>query len=265
MRVPFVPRIGGILTADIAVPEHERELRFYSCVLGTGERPLWRGDLMNDRGMPIIGLGARTAEHEALPMQWMPHIQVADVAESVARASGLGGRVLLHGRDASGRSQWGVLLDPNGAAFGVVPVVSADEFAALGGPASHDPAFPVGCIDWLELTVPDARAAREFYQHVVGWDSESHGVEEAGGRSSGFRMFGGDGHAAAGLLQASGANSALPPVWMIHLPVGDFAESLRRVEQQGGGVIRQTGPAGAARRTAVIRDPVGAHLALVSR
>jgi dihydrofolate reductase len=33
----FVPRVGAVLSADIAVPEHEREVRFYSRVLSTGE------------------------------------------------------------------------------------------------------------------------------------------------------------------------------------------------------------------------------------
>ncbi len=91
MNDPFVPRVGGILSADIAVPEHERELRFYARVLTTGEEPLWREDLMNGRGMPVIGLGARSEEHADLPLQWMPHIQVADVAASAGRALELGG------------------------------------------------------------------------------------------------------------------------------------------------------------------------------
>ena len=79
MSDAFAPRVGGILSADIAVPGHEREVRFYSRVLGTGESPLWREDLMNNLGMPVIGLGARSAEYAHLPLQWTPHIQVADV------------------------------------------------------------------------------------------------------------------------------------------------------------------------------------------
>ena len=93
----FVPRVGGVLSADIAVPEHERELRFYSRVLSTGPNPLWREeDLMNNLGLPIIGLGARNPEYAHLPLQWMPHIQVADVADSVQRALALGGSELVH-------------------------------------------------------------------------------------------------------------------------------------------------------------------------
>ena len=91
MSNPFVSRVGGTLSADIAVPEHEREVRFYSRVLGTGENPLWREDLMNNRGTPIIGLGPRSPEYADLPLQWMPHIQVADVAASAERALDLGG------------------------------------------------------------------------------------------------------------------------------------------------------------------------------
>jgi len=67
----FVPRVGGILSTDIAVPEHEREVRFYSRVLTTGENPLWREDLMNNLATPIIGLGARSADYAHLPLQWM--------------------------------------------------------------------------------------------------------------------------------------------------------------------------------------------------
>jgi pyruvate/2-oxoglutarate dehydrogenase complex dihydrolipoamide dehydrogenase (E3) component len=39
--------IGAVVSADIAGPEHERELRFYSSVLATGESP---------RALPIRGV-----------------------------------------------------------------------------------------------------------------------------------------------------------------------------------------------------------------
>ncbi len=32
MTEPFVPRVGAVFSADIAVPEHEREVRFSSRV-----------------------------------------------------------------------------------------------------------------------------------------------------------------------------------------------------------------------------------------
>ena len=260
---PFVPRVGGILSADIAVPEHEREVRFYSRVLSTGENPLWREDLMNNLGMPIIGLGARSAEHAHLPLQWMPHIQVADVAASAERALGLGGSELLHGKDHDGKSQWAVLLDPNGAAFGIIPVVSAEEIAPTDSAASRDAAARVGCISWLDLTVSDASATRDFYRQVVDWSVQDVEIEDANGRYADYNLLDHDGNPAAGVCHARGVNLGLPPIWMIYLPVGDLAESLRRVREGGGKIIKATQGSDGEYVNAVVRDPVGACLALV--
>ena len=263
MSDPFVPRVGGILSADIAVPEHEREVRFYSRVLSTGENPLWREDLMNNRGMPIIGLGARSAEYADLPLQWMPHIQVADVAASVERALDLSGSELMHGKDDDGKSQWAVLLDPNGAAFGIIPVVSAEAFPPTEGVSSRDASAPVGCISWLDLTVSDASATRDFYRQVVDWSVQDVEMEDASERYADYNMFGDDGSPAAGVCHARGVNRGLPPIWMIYLPVGDLAESLRRVREGGGKIIKETTGADGGYASAVVQDPVGATLALV--
>jgi len=264
MNAPFVPRVGGILSADIAVPEHERVVRFYSRVLSTGENPLWREDLMNNRGMPIIGLGARSAEHADLPLQWMPHIQVADVAASVERALDLSGSELMHGKDDDGNSQWAVLLDPNGAAFGIMPVVSAEGFPPTEGVSSRDASAPVGCISWLDLTVSEASATRDFYRQVVGWSVQDVEMEDASERYADYNMCADDGNPAAGVCHARGVNLGLPPIWMIYLPVGDLAESLRRVREGGGKVIKATRATDGEYASAAVQDPVGACLALVA-
>lgn len=255
MTNPFVPRVGGILSADIAVPEHARELRFYARALTTGESPLWRDDLMNNVGQPIIGLGARSEEYENLPLQWMPHIQVADVAASAKRALDLGGKALM----LDDKSRWAVLLDPNGAAFGIVPVVSAEAVPPADGVAAH-----VGHISWLDLTVADASASRDFYQQVVGWSVQDIRMEDSRGRYGDYSMVGGDGNKAAGIRHARGANVGLPPVWMICLPVGDLAESIRRVREEGGRIVSETRANDGAYSRAVVQDPVGAYISLVS-
>jgi len=98
------------------VPEHQPEVRFYAQVLGTGPQPLWRGDLLNNAGIPIIGLGQRQAEFERLPLQWMPPIRVADVADSVRRVELDGGRVLTVSQWENAR--FAVVQGPVGAYFG---------------------------------------------------------------------------------------------------------------------------------------------------
>ncbi len=263
MGDPFVPRVGGVLSADIAVPEYERELRFYSRILCTGDNPLWREDLMNNRGVPVIGLGARSAEYADLPLQWMPHIQVADVAASVERTLELGGAELMHGKDNDGASQWAVLGDIHGAAFGIIPVVPAEALPDVGIAVSSEDAVRSGHIAWLDLTVPDASASRDFYRRVIGWSVQEVGMEDSGERYMDYHMLGSDGHPAAGVCQGRGANRDLQPVWMMYLPVDDLAESLRRVPEEGGKVTRATRGTCGEWAYATVQDPVGASLGSV--
>jgi uncharacterized protein len=256
----FIPRVGAVFSADIAVPDHERALRFYSRVLSTGEQPLWRAaDLMNNLGMPIIGLGARSPEHAHLPLQWMPHIQVADVMASVQRALELGGSELMHAKDNNGISQWAVLLDPNGAAFGLIPIVPAEAMS----PSTGDTAASVGRIAGLDLTVADASATRDFYQQVVGWTVQNVEMEDENERYADYMMLGADGNPAAGVCHARGGNAGLPPVWMLYLPVGDLVESLRRVQEEGGRIVKAFQGENGAYMYAAVQDPVGAYVALM--
>ena len=252
--------VGVVLSADIAVPEHERELQFYSSVLTTGESPLWREDLMNNVGIPIIGLGERNAEYADLPLQWMPHIQVTDVGASAERALALGGRELLHQKDASGQSQWAVLLDPNGAAFGIIPVVAPEAIKSMQDGASSD---TVGRIAWLDLTVPEASVTRDFYRNVVGWSVKDVEMEDEGEQYADYALCTPDGAAVAGVCHARGVNQAIPPVWLICLPVGDLGESLGLVGEEGGEVVEARKGTTGEYAYAVVRDPVGAFLALV--
>jgi predicted enzyme related to lactoylglutathione lyase len=259
----YVPRVGGILSADIAVPEHQRELRFYSRVLCTGEQPLWREDLMNNLGMPIIGLAERIPEYADLPLLWMPHIQVADVAASAERAVELGGSVPMHGKDDDGNSQWAVVIDPNGAASGIMPVVPAESMPQPDDTSPDGGSKNMGRIAWVDLTVPDAPAIRDFYRQVVGWSVQDVEMEDDGERYADYAMSCEDGTSAAGVCHARGKNQGLPAVWIIYLPVGDLAESLRRVEEEGGKIVKANKGGDGAYTHAVIQDPVGVCLALV--
>jgi predicted enzyme related to lactoylglutathione lyase len=261
MGNPFTARVGSVLSADIAVPDYERELRFYSRVLRTGDQPLWREDGMSNLGLPIIGLAPVSEEYAQLPLQWMPHIQVADVTESVQRALALGGREVMQATDDDGTVQWAVLLDPNGAAFGLIPVVPEEQLPSLEDLPAEE-VEGMGRITWLDLTVPDAAKAKDFYRQVVGWTWQEVEMKEGNVSYSDYQMLGEDGTAAAGICHARGVNAELPPVWLIYLPVGDLAESIHLVDEEGGEVLKTVKDDGKY-AYAVIKDPVGVCLALV--
>ena len=251
MRKTFVHSVGGVLSADIAVPDYEREVAFYANILTTGEAPLWRDDLMNNLGSPVIGLGPRTPDYDNLPLQWMPHFQVADVAASAECAINMGGKELMHSKTDDGKSQWAVLVDQVGAAFGVIPVVAGDS-------GSTDQNERFGCISWLSLIVPDVLPSRDFYRDVVGWNAKSIETEEGDVDIRSFEMLVDNEIAAAEICQKRDEHWGIPSAWLIHLPVDDLVESLRRVTEGGGEVICEY----TETKFAVIRDPVGVHLVL---
>ncbi len=87
-------------------------------------------------------------------------------------------------------------------------------------------------------------------------------MTDGGDRYDDYAMLTAAGRPSAGVCHARGVNATLPPVWLIYLPVGDLAESLRRVRELDGEVVTERGSDG-GHTYAVIRDPVGAHLALV--
>src|SRR5690606_12599757 len=95
----------------------------------------------------------------------------------------------------------------------------------------------------------------DFYRQVIGWSER-----EVGGRQEMLRE---DGGRAAGIGAPTVGAEDVPPVWLIHLPVGDLPESVRRAEAEGGAVIGRGRGDDGAQVWAVVRDPVGVCFALV--
>lgn len=117
--------------------------------------------------------------------------------------------------------------------------------------------FTPGQITWNDLTVPDAEPVREFYESVIGWKSSA--VEM--GEYSDYSMVDSAGNVVAGVCHARGENAGIPAAWLMYVTVDDLDGCVDKCRASGGAVIdgpRKTGGA----RIAVIKDPVGAVLAL---
>lgn len=116
-----------------------------------------------------------------------------------------------------------------------------------------------GKIGWIDLTVADAPALRDFYQNVAGWTPAPVDM----GEYQDFCMHPpGDPQPVAGICHARGQNAHIPPVWLVYIMVDDLDESLRHCDAMGGkrrGDIRSMGAAG---RYCVSEDPAGAVSAL---
>jgi len=116
-----------------------------------------------------------------------------------------------------------------------------------------------GKIGWVDLTVPDAPALRDFYQSVTGWTPSP---VEMGGYQD-FCMHPADGEPpVAGICHARGQNANLPPVWLVYITVDNLDESLQRCESLGGKRRMPVRDMGGMGRYCVIEDPAGAISAL---
>jgi predicted enzyme related to lactoylglutathione lyase len=116
-----------------------------------------------------------------------------------------------------------------------------------------------GQIGWIDLTVADAPAIRDFYQRVTGWESAP---VEMGGYQDFCMHPPGEAQPVAGICHARGPNADLPPVWMVYITVADLDESFRRCEEMGGRLARPVESMGNLGRFCVIEDPAGAVCAL---
>ncbi len=118
-----------------------------------------------------------------------------------------------------------------------------------------------GSVVWHDLTVRGAAELSDFYAAVVGWRPETVPMT---GYSDYNMVAPATGEPRAGVCHARGPNAALPPQWLMYVVVEDLRGALRRCVEKGGEVV--DGPRGMGEQTlAVIRDPSGAHIALVEK
>lgn len=110
---------------------------------------------------------------------------------------------------------------------------------------------------WLDLTVKDAVAVKDFYVAVCGWTARNHDMEAY----ADFDILTSDGEVVAGICHARDDNADTPPVWMNYVEVASLEQSLAEVTARGGAIVQDRRFLGSG-WMAVIRDPAGAHLAL---
>lgn len=117
----------------------------------------------------------------------------------------------------------------------------------------------IGSIGWLDLTVENADAVRDFYREVVGWTASGL---DMGGYSDYCMAEPETGKMVSGVCHARGSNAGLPPVWLIYINFEDIEKSLARCVELGGQAITPIKSYGGQGNYCVIRDPAGAHAAL---
>ena len=116
----------------------------------------------------------------------------------------------------------------------------------------------VGKAGWIDITVDDAGGLRDFYQEVVGWESDAVSM----GEYSDYTMkMPSNGEAIAGICHSRGSNADLPGGWLVYFIVSDVDASAAKCREKSGKmIIEPRGLSGG--RFCVVEDPSGATAAL---
>jgi predicted enzyme related to lactoylglutathione lyase len=110
---------------------------------------------------------------------------------------------------------------------------------------------------WYELISPDPEGAKAFYEAVVGWGmTTGHGESNT---DYGF-ITAGDGAMVGGLLRlnAEMAEHGARPCWLGYIGVDNVDASLKAIEAAGGKTLMPANDIEMAGRIAMISDPGGA-------
>jgi predicted enzyme related to lactoylglutathione lyase len=123
---------------------------------------------------------------------------------------------------------------------------------------STDNVPEIGSVGWKDLTVNDAEQIKTFYESVTGWKAEPLSM----GDYSDYIMKTPEGTIVGGICHARGANSGLPPQWLIYITVADIEESVAKCLSLGGKAVTPVKTFGNEAKYCVIQDPAGAFSAL---
>ena len=115
-----------------------------------------------------------------------------------------------------------------------------------------------GKIGWIDITIEDADALRDFYAGVVGLKSENVSMGDYDDYSMTVPA---SGEAVCGICHARGSNADLPSGWLVYFVVANVDGSAAACTARGGRIVVE--PRGlAGGRFCVIEDPSGATAAL---
>jgi predicted enzyme related to lactoylglutathione lyase len=116
-----------------------------------------------------------------------------------------------------------------------------------------------GAFSWCELMTTDPQKATTFYRELLGWTVETmdmgmpYHVVKVGEAAIGGIMG-----------MPPGAVPGTPPAWMCYVTVADVDALVKRVEALGGKVHMPPTDIPTVGRFAVIQDPQGAVLNLIT-
>jgi predicted enzyme related to lactoylglutathione lyase len=243
---------------DLMTTDIDAAKAFYSHVIGwqftdigTGGHPY---ALLSMNGTNVGGLMPIPPHllETGTPPCWTGYILVDDVDAHTERVRAAGGRVFREPEDIPGTLRFALVGDPDGAPFIIFKGMSNPPPASL--PVDH-----IGTIGWNELHAGDSRKAFDFYSALFGWTK----VDQIDMGPLGiYQTFANGGAAIGGMMARTPGTPG--PCWLYYVVVESIEAAIARAVEKGGIVIMGPHAVPTGQWIAQVRDPQGAHFAMVS-
>ncbi len=116
-----------------------------------------------------------------------------------------------------------------------------------------------GAFSWNELMTTDVAAAKTFYGALFGWTLRDEQTPEMV-----YTMAKLGDKETAGMMAIPDEAQGMPPSWGAYVTVDDVDKQVQRVEDLGGKVVMPPRDIPDVGRFAVISDPQGAMLTMIT-
>ena len=118
---------------------------------------------------------------------------------------------------------------------------------------------PPNMFSWNELMTSDVAAAKEFYGKLFGWEMRDEHMSDMV-----YTLLLASGEKIGGMMVIPTGGQGMAPVWGAYVTVDDVDKQVQRAEQLGAHVLATPRDIPGVGRYAVIRDPQGAMLSLIT-
>ena len=116
-----------------------------------------------------------------------------------------------------------------------------------------------GAFSWNELMTSDVAGAKAFYSELFGWDMRDEPMPEGS-----YTMLKAGNRDVGGMMAIPAEEAGMPSAWGAYVTVDNVDQQITRAEQLGGKLILAARDIPDVGRFAVISDPQGAILTMIT-
>ena len=244
---------GKFIWFDLATTDLDNQKAFYGDVFDWTFRTLTDASdgytLISSGGRAIAGMFfVKPHEDAGVGALWIGLMSTDDLASAVAAVKQGDGKIHTEPTAVARRGTYALLLDPEGALFGLLKSDSGDP---------PDRTTAIGHFLWMDLFADQPTKAGDFYRQLADYEITRNRVKEGVDRL----ILSSQGKPRAGIVPLpKNANRA---GWLPYVRVGSVDETLEKVKAAGGHVMVSPHQDLLDGNLAIFADPQGGVLGIV--